>query len=233
MLHLGRSGSTVVGDLMNQHPNVHWDGEIYQHALSTGVASTIDPLVHFHRRMARAGPHLWCGEVKLQHLVQLGLQPEKFLQETDELGASIVILERRNYLRKIISSAVVRQTSRFHLPAGQRLRLAPIEVDVNRFIHQGVARPLVEHLHAIQQDYETLRQLTAGRKVLFLTYEEHVEKDPTVAYREICRFAGLPGHEVKVRLAKVNTYALERLIANYEQLREHLCGTSFAWMLDT
>ncbi|PJF28066.1 MAG: hypothetical protein CUN53_01670 [Phototrophicales bacterium] len=29
MLHLGRTGSTVLGDLLNQHPKILWDSEIY------------------------------------------------------------------------------------------------------------------------------------------------------------------------------------------------------------
>lgn len=30
MFHIGRSGSTVLGDLLDQHSSVYWDGEIYQ-----------------------------------------------------------------------------------------------------------------------------------------------------------------------------------------------------------
>ena len=30
MFHSGRTGSTVLGDLLKQHPNVDWAGEIYE-----------------------------------------------------------------------------------------------------------------------------------------------------------------------------------------------------------
>jgi len=30
MFHIGRSGSSVLADMLNQYPNVHWDGEIYE-----------------------------------------------------------------------------------------------------------------------------------------------------------------------------------------------------------
>jgi hypothetical protein len=30
MFHAGRSGSTVLGDLLGQHPRVFWDSEIFQ-----------------------------------------------------------------------------------------------------------------------------------------------------------------------------------------------------------
>ena len=29
MLHIGRVGSTVLADLLNQHSQIHWDGEFY------------------------------------------------------------------------------------------------------------------------------------------------------------------------------------------------------------
>ena len=29
MFHIGRSGSTVVANLLNNHPKILWDGEIY------------------------------------------------------------------------------------------------------------------------------------------------------------------------------------------------------------
>ena len=30
MFHPGRCGSTVLGNLLNQHPSIEWDGEIYE-----------------------------------------------------------------------------------------------------------------------------------------------------------------------------------------------------------
>ena len=32
MFHAGRSGSTVLGDLLNQNPQIFWDSEIFQPA---------------------------------------------------------------------------------------------------------------------------------------------------------------------------------------------------------
>lgn len=41
LFHIGRSSSTVPGDLLNQHPQVHWDGNAIADPL-TGYRAVLD-----------------------------------------------------------------------------------------------------------------------------------------------------------------------------------------------
>jgi hypothetical protein len=201
--------------------------------LREGVEEGGDPIAHFHRRMLRAGRLLWCGEVKLTHLRELDLPPETLLEEARQIGASIVILERRNYLRRIISSLIVKQTRRYHLPASQRRELQPFALDVNQVTHHGVSMSLLDHLRHLEDNCQALREFAARDTRLHLTYEQDVESDPTVAYEKLCRLMGLPPYRVKVRLGRVNSCELSRLIVNYDQLQAHLDGTPYDWMLES
>ncbi len=232
LLHHGRSGSTVVGDLMNQHPDVHWDGEIFHQALRSGIDAPVDPLRHLRNRMLRAGKKICCGEIKLTHLRQLDLPPEKLLEEASRIEASVVILERRNYLRRIISSLIVKQTHYYHLAASQQLEPRPFAIDVDHVMHHGKSLPLLAHLDDLEQNCQSLRQLAAKETSLRLIYEEDVEGDPTVAYQKLCRLMGLAPHNVRVRLRRVNRGELSHLIVNYDEVKAYLDGTPYAWMLD-
>ena len=149
------------------------------------------------------------------------------------MGASLVILERRNYLRRIISSLIVEQTSRYHITPCQRPQLEPFAIDVDAVSHRGESMPLVEHLRALQEEYRVLRATTAPHAPLHLIYEEDIESDPTVAYRKMCRFMGLQCSDARVRLGRVNRYELSHLIVNHEQLQAKLQDTPFAWMLES
>jgi len=66
---------------------------------------------------------------------------------------------------------------------------------------------------------------------LELVYEDQIEFDPRIAYREVCVFLGLPEMDVELRHKKINPGRLTDLISNYEEVRDCLSPTRFAWML--
>ena len=66
---------------------------------------------------------------------------------------------------------------------------------------------------------------------LELVYEDQIEHDPHMAYRDVCNFLDLPVVDVYLRHRKISPGRLTNLIANFDEVWDYLSPTRFAWML--
>ena len=112
MFHVGRCGSTVLGDLLDQHPLVKWDREIYfrRFARNRFELKPFDSRKYLRHQMVVAGSRFYGFEVKFlenQHLAIVGAGLSDYVQQLRDVGVMhYVILERKNYLRMLISWVV-------------------------------------------------------------------------------------------------------------------------------
>ena len=67
--------------------------------------------------------------------------------------------------------------------------------------------------------------------LLQLVYEETLEADPQVAYRQLCAWLDLEVEPVTLLYRRINPEPLPQLIANWEEIRGLLEPTPYAWML--
>lgn len=242
MIHVGRSGSTVVADLLGQHPLVRWDGEVYQRIFrvreradgSLPPIAGIDPVRYLAGRAGRLGAAWYGFELKFFHLRLLGAQPGAFVDALDsELpGLHWIVLRRRNTLRKVVSSLAARASGTWHLRPGAKAPRQRVHVDPAAVFVDREHRPLLELLAGYERDFAALGRRLAGRRALWLSYEDDVTTDPRRAYGRICEFVGLPAHAARVRRARTNPQPLAELIGNFDEVREALRGSGFEWMLE-
>jgi hypothetical protein len=236
MFHLGRVGSTVLGDMLNQHPAIGWGSEIYaaRWRLWHGQG---DPS-EFIWRHASQHPRRWFGfEVKRPHLrvVQRGLGD---LVAGYRAGgtARFIILRRENTLRKIASTAVARATGRFHLHGGEGAPPQPhtpvrVRIEPNAHFIDGETRPLVEFLEVFDRFHASLDEVLADDDPLRLGYETDVLDDPRRAYHTICAWLGEEAVPVTLRYTRTTPFPLRDVIENYDEVAAALHGTRWAWML--
>lgn len=117
MFHVERCGSTVLGNLLNQHPKICWDNEIVlKHYINQNCdLKPFDTKKFFRRQMLVAGRRFYGFEIKIHKKQQLAIWHKthsELLEELIEIGINkFIILERKNYLRRMISQIVGSQTS--------------------------------------------------------------------------------------------------------------------------
>ena len=240
MWHHGRCGSTVLGRVLNQHPGIRWRGEIYEPYADAGTPrpNFRDDLKYTQIECGRKLPGFELKGLPSQHLPTLGVSLRQFLDAVRDLGFSrCVFLNRRNTLRKLISVQIVDQKLReaYHAPAGKDAALkGRLNIDVQRVRIQGKYAPLLDMIRHIDEETEKARQLVHEYyDFLPLTYEDHIETDPLVAYREILRHLELPIHDAKVTLTRINVKTLRELVENYQDVEDLLAGTKYEWMLSS
>ncbi len=241
MFHIGRSGSMVLGDLLRQHPQVFWDSEIYQRLLRDGdkngtlypsTASPGDAPEYLRARMPRAGKRFYGFEVKFFHLRRLNVQLSHYVGSLRCLGFThFVILERKNYLRKIVSSVVAHQKCRFHQPSHEKAVLTRVRLNIDRLQIDRDCKPLVAYLRDYRASFHALNDALSTLNVLRLTYEDDISGDPMVGYRRICEFLGIRRQEAAIRFGRSNPFKLADIIANFEEVERNLLGSGFEWML--
>lgn len=235
LLHVGRSGSTVLGSMLGQHRRVFWDGEALVQPLrevrtNLGAAAARS---HLEQRARRAGSRFHLISIKFYHLERYGLNARSGLRLLEDAGFThFVVLRRRNLLRKLVSSVIASHTGRYHRRVGEGApRATPVAIDPAHVAIDGANQSLVDHLDSWVGQFELFEAALADRPYLMLTLEDHVSNDPLDAYQRTCGHLGLAPGRPKIVYQPTNPFDLRELITNHDEVADALRQTRHAWML--
>jgi len=173
-----------LGDQLDQHPSIRWDGEVYHEpwVRKEFMLPAVDNAPFLRRQMLTAGSRYYGFEIKVHPEQQLLIVGKSLLEYIDQIiGLGVthhVILERRNYLRRMLSMAVGAKTKQRHIRSGGRANLTKINIDVDQ-ISVGMIdqrKPLLQCLREIDQTYRILEDRLRMEKTLHIVYEDDVFK---------------------------------------------------------
>lgn len=238
MWHHGRCGSSVLGKLLDQHPDISWHRELYRRYTVKGVDRP-NFLDDIHRVRAKSTKTFYGIELKglpSQHLRRLGVNLEQFVAAIQPEGFEhAIFLHRRNILRKLISVQIVDQGLRdsFQLPADSADELkGKLTIDVNQVRIVGRLAPLLDMIEYIDTESQKAHQVLAARfNLLSLYYEDDIEQNPLDAYVKVCEYLGVPAAEADIMMKRINTKPLRELVSNVGEIEDALAGTPYEWML--
>jgi hypothetical protein len=226
--------------MLHAHPRVFSHGEVFFRYQKTfeGRAKRPDPLRYLKRDMLRAGRRHFVFSVhflRAQHLrpdvVDLGL--EDFLDAIPALGVErVALLERRNYLKVLLSSYAGALREQWHVPAYANSTPQVVELDPAATEFARTRLPLITWLEEFERGYAEARRLVAERGGLYLTYEDDVLPDPRIGYGKLCATLGVPAVEVEVPLTRANPFPVREILRNFDAVDRELRATRFAWMLN-
>lgn len=236
MFHHGRCGSSVLGDLLDQHPAIRWDGEVFNFKRSfwterASAADRADPLGVLAARLAKSRKPVYGFECKYYHARLIGFSLEALVPALEALGFTrFVVLDRRNTLRKVVSSLVATKRGSARLPAGADAPLVRVRVPVDAVPIDATCKPLVALLRDYEDGLRRIESLLAHRPCLRLRYEDDLAADPLAGYRKACAFLGVPAGEPAVRLGRTTPHPWRAVVENSDDVVAALAGTEFAWM---
>lgn len=214
----GRSGSTLLGDLLGCHPEIVYEDEILY-----------DP-VRFPRAFVLAQrarhPRSWYAfHVKPYQLSedQRVADQARWLRSMARLGWRIVHLRRTNLVHQVLSNARAQAAGTYHARhPGQRL--GPIEVD---------PAAVLEHVGRRYRMWSIEDDALAGLRHVSLIYEDDLlpEDARQPALDRVFDHLGLPRVPVSTDLRRLGADHLEDLVANADELRAALADTPYAPMV--
>jgi LPS sulfotransferase NodH len=221
----GRTGSTLLTESLNAHPDIRCEGEILKRRVRS-------PRTFVENRARLARTRAYGFKVKIYQLTRdqgLSEIPEHhavraFLRSLSDDGWRLIHLRRRNLLRHAVSSLLLVRTGVAHRRREERLAKVVVDCDL------VVRRMMERESFAIRE--EAALQALPHRAVV---YEDHL-LDPADRARCLTEIVGelglAPCDGLTTSLRRNTPPRLEDLIENYDELAEALAPTRFAKFLD-
>lgn len=248
MLHAGRCGSTVLGELLNLHSEICWGGEVFAEKMLSQRHLSLVGNLQGNQKILReieifhATKDVYGIEVKYlphQHMRRLNLNHAGLLSLLKNSNYSHVILLTRANLLKQLVSALIAEASDFYHTKRSVDQPNKINVDVDRIFEVGSwyddvfegGVSLLGYLSYVLSNQRGIDNLLANWSFLDLQYEQDIEADPLVALSKIFEYVGVRIEEAPVGLRRTNPFSLSKLIVNYSDVQNHLRNTQFEWML--
>lgn len=215
----GRSGSTLLGELLGCHPSVYFAGEL----LAAPVGSPrrrVDMVRWRHPR------HVVGFHVKIYQLtdVQQVADPGAWLRAVHSRGWRVIALRRENLLRQVLSNMTALARERYH-DRGATDDRQPLHVDPEDLLHWMRVRA-----DAARQEEQAL----AGLPHVALGYESDLLDPaawPATAARAF-RHLGLEPVPVTSTLRRSNPGRLDELVENWPEVAASVAETEFARFLE-
>jgi LPS sulfotransferase NodH len=212
----GRTGSTLLGDLLRSHPEIYFADELLGSALRS-------PRLAAARTRWRHARHAVGFHVKIYQLsdVQGITDAGRWLRGMHRHGWRVIALRRENLLRQVLSNMTAQLTNRYEDRAGEGefVRVRPY-VDPEELLHWIGVRAAVGADEAAALD---------GIPHLSLTYERDLQDSTTWQPTMERVFAHLDLDPVPVvtNLRRQNDGGLASLIANYDDVRRAVEATEY------
>lgn len=243
MLHQGRCGSTVLGDLLSQHPALHWDGEIYYTSNWMPPSQPIEEIVFpgdglrlVQDRMADVartrGPLSYGFEVQTQCIVPMHISIADYVSRCAELGFTHFIhLQRRNLLRKVVSSVVALARNQFHFRPWEIPPLTKVEISIKHLALKNTVQPLLTFMEGMESKMAEIDAAIVGKNALDIVYEDDIEFGPHSGYKRVCAFLGIVPASPAIHYAPATPRPMYETIENWSEVCRALSGTKYEWML--
>lgn len=219
---MGRTGSTLLASLLNSHPQIQCDGEIFRRGAGVGWYATLNlfwqhhplPFLAYRQMRAQVLDHRSVYGFKLHtklHGDQIVDIPG-FLQRVTQRGWRIIYLERHLLFNQVISSVMARATGRYF---GHQPHLEPL---------LQLELPTTEFYNTMQQTIRICqrnRAIVAELPHITIIYETELalaQAQQTTMAR-ICTYLGIPNTaSLQTSITKPWTCHYAEMITNYDDL---------------
>lgn len=217
----GRSGSTLLVNLLNSHQCIHCDGEILHDYV-------FFPEIHVDVCASRHQTKVYgCKLLSYQiRDVQKLFNPENFLFRLHKSGYKIIYLSRTNLLRHALSNISSRRFKKFHYYHDKDEHPPRKSFDVNV---SDVMKWIKKSEHLQRYEYQLLKDIP----YLSLFYEKDLLDSSVhqVTADSVFNLLNLPSVPVKTNTIRATPMILEEMIENYKELSEFLIENGYSHFL--
>lgn len=209
----GRSGTTLLKQLINSHPVVICDGELLNikdryitNKYLLKVAYRL-PVSYFNLRATYSKADIY-GFTLLFHQCR---NPEKIIRKMNASGWKIVLLDRENIFEQALSYLTAFKTNYWHRWNDQQKEVPKI------FIPKDELAARLDSLSALKKKENAIMQQVDHLKLVYekdLSANENWQKTAN----RVFDFLGVEHHTVKATLRKTYPLPYSGIISNYGEL---------------
>lgn len=216
----GRTGSTLLVDLLNSSPEIHCDGEIL-------IERVQFPKLFIAGRSRLSGRSTYGFKVKIYQLTDVqGIKnPRQFMVNMHKRGWKIIYLRRTNILRQALSNIVAIHRKSFH----RRQTEGPFQperiyVDCDDLLNR--MRKRASHSRDEAGVLKDLPHVTVTYENELLKAESHQE-----SLDRVFEYVGVPSVPVRTKLVRTTSDSLSDIIQNFEEVSRFIGHTEYAGLL--
>lgn len=210
-----RTGSTLVNNMLNFHPNIVAEGEVFKMPESQ---SSVQAWHKLFRKRPKKIDYVGCK--LFYHHPLLGDREVWDLVENDK-SIIIIHLIRKNILRSLVSKKIGLKTKKWteniHSHGSIDLEKKKIELEVEE---------CETYFNEIINHQERIDKIFSNHKLIHVTYEE-LAKDRRKIINKIFKEFDLEIYDRDSELKKQNPESLQDLILNFEELQNQFNGTKW------
>lgn len=238
IVSMQRSGSGWFETLLNSHPNVSSNGEIFsvrdrRENIST-ILRTLDKL-HSMDWLTSAAKNECTSAFGLKWMLNQGLMEhhEDIIDYLNRKGAMVILLFRRNTLRRLISVLAnnhdrrTKQLNGIHKSHVHSKEEAEI---LARFKPKMDVSTLIPSIRNAEHSMRTCLGHFSKTRHMILYYEDVISDKNALS--RVQEFLGVPVTKLSSQHVKIHTRPLPDLVENWEDVSDMLNGTKYARFLD-
>lgn len=219
----GRTGSTVLTDLLNCHSDIFCDVEIFNFLYSGSRIKFPEIYIKScSKRAAKHGKTVYGFKVKI---AQLRYEHEydnyeEILKKLYKEGYKFIYLKRDNYFRHKLSNIISAQTKIFHLKNGDKNSPLKVKVDCEQLM-EGIKYGEVVN-KTEEQNLKDIDHITITYEDDLIENSKHQE-----AADKIFGYLGLESVKVRTDLMRIVPEDLEEIILNYNEVYDYFKNTEY------
>ncbi|MGD1805913.1 hypothetical protein ACP6PL_10815 [Dapis sp. BLCC M126] len=213
----GRSGSTLLVNLLSNQNQVHCDNEILHDRLL--FPRTYIDLCSSHYESSVYGFKLLSYQVRD---VQPISKPENFLLSLYESGYKFIYLTRSNLVDHALSNINAKHKQKYHHRSHEgELEYKPIKVEIEE---------VFQRIQFSEELGKYEKKLLQKIPHLSLTYEDNLldSECHQKTVDQVLELFNLPSKPVKTNLVKLMPLELSKMVENYEELIEAIQKSKYA-----
>lgn len=216
-----RSGTHLLCDLINAHPDVHCEHELFDHDI---------PRLFLPEEFIEAKCNLFKNQsygfiLHLRHILMMkSLELDEFLSQIHRNGWRIIHLHRRNVVRQQISLEIGKQRGLWHADSENALPPQKYRIDPDVLLRRVRLRKIKSELE---------KEILSKCSHLSIVYEDDLldAEMHQATLNKVFEFLQLPSVPVDTKLARTSRDSLQDMILNYSELESIVINAGYGGYL--
>lgn len=219
LLAYGRSGSELLRNLINSHPDIYCDGEIFL------KRRAVFPKRYLLNRAKVAEKKIYGYKAKLPQLQLQYKDDERLKAVFLTSDYKIIYLRRKNYLRQALSIMIGKQRNIWHDTS--KHPLAGNKFQIN-------CKNLLKMTEKIERYENREREMLQGLDYLYLNYEQDLldSKNHQKALDKVYRYLGVKTVPVQTNYVRTTTDDISEFIENHREVIDTVKASKYADYLE-
>ncbi len=227
IINNGRSGSTLLVDLLRSYPDIECDGEILNERLwrrwRWPLLSLIRarPLPYLERRAERATKPVYGFKLKTGGQVY---NLDRTLRGLHHHGWRLIYLHRRDALQQTLSWSVAQASGRWQTTTDRPRMPRTVTLDIDDFLRD---------LRTCVKDRQTLADLMQQLPHLPLVYEADLQSSEQwpITSARVCAWLGVPLVPLTSQIVKTWDRPYAEVVTNYAEIMAAVARSPFDYLL--